>query len=343
MAKALARPIERWQSLAEVPRPSKLSFEMLIESSNDGVASSVPVNVISGSRPGPVVVAVAGHHGDEHEGPTTLLETWEHLEPTDVAGTLILIPVLNPAAFRLAQRLGPDDGVDINRVFPGDPAGTITSRIASTFFECIAKGADFIISMHGWSAGYEVEPYIEYPVISGGDGVAMSSRDAALAFGLRYLNPLDAGPGRLLSEASGLGIPIIEIEIGGQGVSRDSRRELYETGFRSVLIHLGLIEGLQRATGPATYIERVDCTATVGGILRPSVAIGDHVTAGEPLAKIYDLNLSRQEAVACPCDGTVGIIRLAASLTPGQLIATIFRAIGASAGDSAAADGANDD
>src|SRR2546430_17485985 len=75
--------------------------------------------------------------------------------------------------------------------------------------------------MHGWSAGYLVEPYVEYPK-SG--KVSEVSRLAARAFGLGYVNPLEAGPGRLVTVASAMGIPIIEVEIGGPATSLPARR-----------------------------------------------------------------------------------------------------------------------
>lgn len=324
----VANPTSRrstiWPSVQDLPRSSKGSFHIPLGSMADGSDATIQVNVVAGESSRPVVVAVSGHHGDEGEGPASMVETWRRLEPEGVTGTLILIPVLNAPAFRLGQRRGPDDGLDINRIFPGEPHGTMTSRIASAFMDGVAKDSDFIVSMHGWSAGYVVSPYVEYPVMT---AVTGRSQSAALSFGLPHLNPLDAGPGRLLTVASTLGIPIIEIEIGGQGVSLDSQRALYEDGIRRLLKNQGVICGTAEREVPVTYVERVECFTPCEGILRPLVSLGEPVRASQPLAAVYDLTLSGSTTVHAPCDGVIGILRMAANVALGQLVATIFHPI----------------
>jgi N-alpha-acetyl-L-2,4-diaminobutyrate deacetylase len=315
---------EAWISVDGLERPSKQCFRVPVGPLADGAELSIPVNVIAGRSPRPVVVVVAGVHGDESEGPAALTTIWNSLEPEVVTGTLIVVPVLNLPAFRLGQRRGPDDGVDLNRIFPGNPDGTTTSRIAHAFMQCVARGADFILSMHGWSVGYGLTPYVEYPLLT---SVTSASHQAALHFGLPFVNPLDAGPGRLLTEVSSLGIPIIEVEIGGGGISLDSQRALYERGILLLLRHLGVTGGPCEDLQPATYVERLECFASREGILRPCVAPGDVIRGGQPLARIYDLSLTCRETICSPGDGLVGILRQAANVTLGSLIATIFRPV----------------
>ena len=315
-----------WPSIDDLPRSSKGSFHIPVGSMADGCETTISVNVIAGASTRPVIVAVSGHHGDESEGPASMVETWRSLEAADVTGTLILIPVLNLPAFRVGQRRGPDDGQDINRIFPGDRDGTMTSRIANAFVEGVGRHSDFVISMHGWSAGYVVSPYVEFPV---GTAVTGRSQQAALSFGLPYLNPLDAGPGRLLTVMSDLGVPIVEVEIGGQGVSIDSQRVLYERGVRQLLVQQGVVAGSTVSTSPVTYVERVECFTPCEGILRPLVSLDERVVAGQPIAAIHDLTLGHSTTVHAPSDGVIGILRLAANVALGQLIATIFHPIAA--------------
>lgn len=313
-----------WPSIDDLPRSSKGSYHVSAGSMADGSEATISVNVIAGRAPRPVVVAVSGHHGDESEGPASLVEIWRSVDPEDITGTFIFVPVLNLPAFRVGQRRGPDDGLDINRIFPGDRQGTMTSRIANAFMEHVVRDADFVVSMHGWSAGYVVTPYVEYPV---GTAVTDRSQSAALSFGLSYLNPLDAGPGRLLTEVSQLGIPIIEVEIGGQGVSVDSQRALYERGLRRLLSQQGVTGDATVEIQPATYVDRAECFTPCEGILRPLVALGEAVVAEQPIAAVYDLTLSGSTTVRATCDGVIGILRLAANVALGQLVATIFHPI----------------
>jgi predicted deacylase len=281
---------------------------------------NIPVNVLVGRQRRPVLLAVAGHHGDEHEGPSALARLWTALDADVVDGTLIMVPVLNPPAFRANARRGPEDHVDMNRIFPGDPAGSITLRIAHQFTEHLVTRADFILSMHGWSTGYDVVPYIEFPVES---PVAAVSRNGARAFGLDYLNPLSPGPGRLLTEAGARGIPIIEVEIGGMGVTIPDRRALYERGVMNLLRHLGAGGGVL-PEGRRHLISRHEAIAPTGGLLQREVEIGDKVRAGQVLATVLNLNAEPLAKVTAPTSGFVGVACLTASVLPGQLLATVF-------------------
>src|SRR5215210_657040 len=91
----------------------------------------VPLCVACARRPGATVVAIGGTHGDEYEGPVGLKNLIQSLDHAALRrGRLIVIPVLNVPAFRAGRRESPLDGGNMNRAFPGDERGTITSRIA---------------------------------------------------------------------------------------------------------------------------------------------------------------------------------------------------------------------
>jgi predicted deacylase len=295
-------------------------FALAVDRMPDGSMVAIPVNVLAGRRTRPVVLAVAGHHGDEHEGPAALAHLWRELDPATLAGTVLLVPILNPPAFRANARKGPDDLVDINRIFPGDVQGTITHRIAYQFIEEIAGRADFVISMHGWSTGYVVLPYVEFPSKA---RTTEASRQGAIAFGLEYLNPLEDGPGRLLTEVSARGIPIIEVEIGGMGVTTADGRLLYERGVVNLLRHLGLVDG-PVATGRRLLISRHEIRAPTGGLFLREVEVGDVVNVGQRLATVADLHAEPMTSVTATVSGVVGVVYMKASVSPGQLVVTIF-------------------
>ena len=314
-----------WEGVRAVPCGTRHLFRLPVASMPDGSTVAIPVNVVKGAKVGPTLVAVAGHHGDEHEGPTALIDIWKRLDPETMRGTVVVVPVLNPPAFRAARRRSPEDEVDLNRVFPGHEHSTLTHLIAKAFAEQLLGEADFVLSMHGWSTGYMVEPYVEFP------GWASTSRAAwaaASAFGLRLVNPLDAGPGRLMTEASGRGIPLIEVEIGGLGSSRRQWRTLYETGTVRLLRHLGIVDGHSpEFESTVSTIERHEYLATQGGLLRPEVEVGEQVVSGQRLGAIHDLNLQELASVHAAAPGLVGVLRLNASVLPGQLLATVFSPI----------------
>ena len=118
---------------------SRLQFPMnhptgkhrLSISVTDDVA--LPLLVVRGERAGPVLAVSAGVHGDEYEGVQAIFEAFELLDPSQMSGTLLAVPVVNYAAHRDCSRTNPADDLNLARVFPGDPQGTITQRIAHTF------------------------------------------------------------------------------------------------------------------------------------------------------------------------------------------------------------------
>jgi N2-acetyl-L-2,4-diaminobutanoate deacetylase len=311
-----------WQGVRALSPGTSQVFQLPVAGMPDGSTVAIPINVAKGTEEGPTLLVVAGQHGDEHDGPASLINVWGRLRPGTLRGTVVVVPVLNPPAFRAARRRGPDDDVDLNRVFPGAMDGTLTHRIARVFVERVLTEADFVLSMHGWSTGYVVEPYVEFPGWAATSGAAWAG---ARAFGLALLNPLGAAPGRLMTEASARGIPLIEVEIGGLGSTRREWRARYEAGTDRLLRHLGMSDGPPpEPDAPVSTIDRHECLASAGGLLRPEVEVGDQVVAGQTLATLHDLNLRAVGLVEATVGGIVGVLRLNASVLPGQLVATLF-------------------
>ena len=89
----------------------------------------IPVAVIR-NGPGPQVLLTAGNHGDEYEGQVVLTRLIQEVQPEQIRGGLIIIPALNQPAVLAAARVSPLDAGNLNRVFPGDPGGGPTWKIA---------------------------------------------------------------------------------------------------------------------------------------------------------------------------------------------------------------------
>ncbi len=109
-------------------------------------------------------------HGDEYEGPTMLTNLATTWRPEDLRGTIVAIPVLNEAAFFAGQRCHPQDGVNLARTFPGNPAGSPCEKLADLFLNSILKYADYYLDFHSGGVTYELLPWVGY----------MSSEDKAV-------------------------------------------------------------------------------------------------------------------------------------------------------------------
>ena len=95
----------------------------------------IPIAVIRNGD-GPTVLLTAGNHGDEYEGQIALNNLIRNLEPRHLKGRVIILPALNFPAALAGRRVSPIDGLNLNRVFPGDPTGRPRARSPTTSRTC---------------------------------------------------------------------------------------------------------------------------------------------------------------------------------------------------------------
>ncbi len=274
----------------------------------------VPVNVACSTQPGLTVVAIGGTHGDEYEGPVGLKNLIRQLDPARLAsGRLIVIPVLNVPAFRAARRDSPLDGQNMNRVFPGDAAGTITQRIARFVTDEVLARADVVIDLHAGGAGFEIIRCMSFHQVSDPARYA-AFRETALLFGTPFVMIYTGGMGTglLTEEAEAMGKVTIGSELGfGASTDLDGVRWAHH-GTLNVMCHYGLLaESTVDLTPPgldrqrvvsATDIDRY-VTAPVSGISEPLVPIGAFVSQGQPVARIHDFERIEEPPVEIRADG----------------------------------------
>ncbi len=109
---------------------------------------TIPVHVFEGERSGPTVIVQAGIHGDEVAGVHALCEMLEAGFQPD-SGRVLVIPVMNPGAYRARQRTAPA-GLDMNRCFPGrhdDPA--LENHLAKKFMDLVeAEQPALVMTLH---------------------------------------------------------------------------------------------------------------------------------------------------------------------------------------------------
>src|SRR4051794_37580115 len=162
--------------------------------------------VATGRRPGPTLAVLAGVHGDEYEGPVAIADLLAEIDPAEIAGTLIALPVANPPAFAAGSRTSPLDGLNLARAFDGNAAGSATERLAWTIAQEVIGVADALIDLHSGGLAYAMATLIGYCNL--GNAVGQRSRDLALAFGAPVIweHP-EIAPGRTLSAALDRGIP----------------------------------------------------------------------------------------------------------------------------------------
>ena len=97
---------------------------------------------------GPTALLCGGNHGDEFEGPVTLMNLARCLQPEDIQGRIIIVPMLNRPAVLSGTRLSPVDGCNMNRAFPGSPHDSITGQIAHYVSSTLLPPADLVVDIH---------------------------------------------------------------------------------------------------------------------------------------------------------------------------------------------------
>ncbi len=253
----------------------------------------VPIIVIRNGA-GPTALLFGGNHGDEYEGPVTLLNLARELDPAQVRGRIILVPALNTPAVLNGTRLSPIDGMNMNRAFPGTPDGTLTSQIAHYVAHTLIPRADLVIDIHSGGRSMHFLPSVNMHRMS--DPRQMSAMlDAAKAWGAPYVFIYRdvAGAGLLPSYAESLGKVTLGTEIGGASQFGASMLKIAARGVRNVLALHELLPSSERSISDSlpqviASEERDDYVmAPSDGIFEPFVELGDSIMAGQIIGQMH--------------------------------------------------------
>jgi hypothetical protein len=271
----------------------------------------VPVVELAGAQDGPLLTVIAGVHGCEYVPMAAVREWTRDLEQREISGRIRAVPVLNVTAFRARSPfIVPEDGKNLNRCFPGDPAGTLAQRLAYAAFTELITGSDAYIDAHCGDMVEALEPFALYEA---GPAEA-AARELALAYGLGYVIRQEPGPDRAVSGTSSgaaaqAGIPGITAEAGGCGLVERPAVDAHLRGLNAVLAHLGMTAPAgagPAAPEPALLGRFLWLRCAQGGWWSPAVAAGTRVTEGQVVGTVSSLDGSDlQETVIAPADGVI--------------------------------------
>src|ERR1700746_3581619 len=185
-----------------------------------------PVISIAGAKPGPVLFVNAGVHGGEYPAVEAVIRLGRTLDPKEISGTVILMPVLNLPAFRTRTPfVCPIDNVNPNRVFPGDPSGSYSEQMTHALINEFVVRADAYIDLHGGDIPEALVPFAICRSEAGltdskARDVAARSKEIAMAFGLPYVlrvsKPVQPSKGQSsYAGAAARGVPAILAVAGG--------------------------------------------------------------------------------------------------------------------------------
>lgn len=292
---------------------TRTHLQLDVSTMPDGSRLSLSLLVVVGTQSGPTLVVLAGVHGDEYEGIRAIQQVYRALKPEDVRGRWLAVPVANPPAYAAATRSSPVDGLNLARIFPGDPQGSLSQRIAHVLTQTFIVHADLLVDLHSAGIAYTMPTLCGYYLHESDMGRA--SRRAALAFGAPVVwgHP-DIAPGRSVSAATDLGVPWIYTEAAGGGRVQPEDLSCYVRGVFNVMKHLGMLAGSPEAPVPRYdlagegNLEKA-ITANTSGLFVPTVSLLDEVHEGQVLGHIMDMAGEPLEELRASTDGLIILMR----------------------------------
>lgn len=295
----------------EVPPATSTRLHWTPINSFEGIAASSPVLVVHGAKPGPALCLTAAVHGDELNGIEIVRRVLYNLDPDKLSGTVIGVPIVNLQGFRRGSRYLPDRR-DLNRYFPGDPAGSSAARIAHSFFTEVISHCTVLVDLHTGSfyranlpqlrANLRDQRVLEFS--QGFDGTVVLHSDGA--------------PGTLRQAALAAGIPAVALEAGEPMRLQEREVDHGVRSIQSLLGKMGMVKKVSRWGNPEpVYYQSIWVRADHGGILFSEVDLGKRVRRDDVLGTVTDPITNVRTEILAPYSGRVLGMALNQVVMPG--------------------------
>lgn len=302
---------------------------------NDASPVQVPLMVINGAQPGTHLWIQGGAHGNEYVGPMAIQDLHAAIHPADVRGALILLPAINVTAFRAGTRSAPQDGLDLNRIWPGNPLAQArhiyahSELVVNHLATHIERWAEAVVDCHSGGWPHRMAPYAQY-FLSDDGALNARSRTMALAAGLPLLWATAArdyrqkAAGSIGTYLNEIGLPSITLEVGGEGRVPDSDRILMQGALLGVCRSLGILAGDPPGAPPRYEVQKGHwLRASRGGVLYPLVEPLDLVQQGQPVASVRTLLGDELEGIVAPVSGVIVGHRTLQMVNTGEYVCNV--------------------
>lgn len=286
-----------------------------------GSAVEIPVAIVNGAKPGPVLWIDGAIHGDEPEGPLCCQHLLKEVKPEALSGTLVLVPVINVPAFEAASRGNPLDTFshDMNRLYPGRPNGYFSERIAWEHSLWMRKVADMEISIHsGGAHSYLAEAmFVDERPESVELGTAMGP-----GWGCIMSSPNPKGnPMAVMAEEGKVGITV---ELGGRPAT--SPKAFAEVGRKLADAVLNVLRHYRMLPGEAFYDDnrtkgsQEALLAPASGMFlpEPEILFLTPMKKGDRIGRIVNLFGDDLATLSAPADGMIFGLRALPNVTTGD-------------------------
>jgi len=299
-------------SLGPIPLPEagqKQSGYFTFEADPQLARYQWPFFSIVGAHPGQTFLITAGIHAAEYTGIEAAIRLGRLLDPAEISGTVVIIPLLNrPGFYERSVYVNPEDGENMNRMFPGSPEGTWSERFAHHLLNDVVAGASYAIDLHAGDMIEDLVPFVGYRE-SGRPEIDQTMVQMMAAYGaawsVRRL-PIGERPGLLYAAAAERGVAAILAESGRCGLLEEDAVQRHVNGVLNILRTVGILAGEPASVAPPRLLTRFDWLRSEHeGIFHSAVTVNDRVSAGQVLGEMVDLLGNPLGEVTAPSDGVV--------------------------------------
>jgi uncharacterized protein len=306
------------------------AFGVLNVPAGSDAGYDIPVVVVHGARPGPVLAVASGAHGTEYASIVAVEMLIDSVKADEVSGTLVLLPLINVPSFEhITPHVNPTDNKSMNRYYPGSPSGTQTERASYVITKEVVERCDHLIDLHGGDLDENLRPY-SYWTVTGNQKQDDASKAMVLAFGLDHIiisadRPRDPNASRFLENtASTRGKPSFTAEAGRAGPVDVTDAARLSAGVRNVMAQLKMGGQIAAPVRNPVWVEKiVTLAADRDGMFHATVDRDAHVTKGAKIGVVTDyLNRPLQDVIATD-EGIIMFVRAVPSLKKGDTLANI--------------------
>src|SRR5207302_4502612 len=252
-----------------------------------------PFTAVSGPSDGPTVLVTAGIHAAEYTGIEAAIRIGRSLDPAQVRGTVLVIPLLNrPGFYERSIYTNPEDNDNLNRLFPGDPKGTWGQRFAHRLLTEVVAKAEYAIDLHAGDLVEDLTPFVIYRE-TGEAGLDGRIKRMVDAYGARYAvksAPTGERPGSLYAVATLNGVAAILAESGGRGLLIEEDVVRHVRGVTNILRAIGAIDGVPDRVVPTTVLQSFDwLRSPAEGMFHCNVRVDQQIREGDAVGELTDL------------------------------------------------------
>jgi len=285
-----------------------MDLELPVARLPGGAWATMTISVIHGAKPGPTIWLSAAIHGDELNGVMIVQQLIKEVNPRELSGTVLAVPIVNMFGVANGSRYLPDRR-DLNRSFPGSPKGSLAARLANMFFTNVASRCDVGLDFHTASNGRDNLPQIRC------DLDHEETRGYASAFGAPLTLHATLRDGSLRAAARKRGVHVLLFEAGEANRLNPAVIESGVSGSLRVMYAMGMLNREPpKPSQPPLYSRKSRwIRAPRSGFCMVTAELGELIEIGNRVATVDDGFGSQNSKVTSRLAGMViGVLRTAA-------------------------------